>query len=116
MDMYNGSKGMDRRAAMSKYTTKATWLGNEYGCRVFIDGQLVVEEVISTRRLVHIVKAFSILGDKQGAINACLARFDAETKASFLDLFEKVTAPPEPAVVDEIDRAAAESYEVPASI
>jgi len=48
--------------------------------------------------------------------HACLARFDAETKASFLDLFEKVTAPPEPAIVDEIDRAAAESYEVPASI
>jgi MoxR-like ATPase len=82
--------------------------------RTFEEGG--VEEVISTRRLVHIVKAFSILGDKQGAINACLARFDAETKASFLDLFEKVTAPPEPAVVDEIDRAAAESYEVPASI
>lgn len=52
MDMYNGSKGMDRRAAMSKYTTKATWLGNEYGCRVFIDGQLVVEGRCASQNLI----------------------------------------------------------------
>jgi len=80
-----------------------------------------VEEVISTRRLVHIVKAYAIFQNVKEAMEKCLARFDSETRVSFLDLFEKVTSDPsfagseeEPTVVevvDEIDRAAAESYE-----
>jgi MoxR-like ATPase len=57
--------------------------------RTFEEGG--VEDVVSTRRLVHIVKAWSIFGDKMGSIEKCLARFDAETKTSFLDLFAKVT-------------------------
>jgi MoxR-like ATPase len=51
-----------------------------------------IDEVISTRRLVHIVKAFSIFKDKLKAINLCVARFDNETKDAFLDLYTKIDA------------------------
>ena len=51
-----------------------------------------VDEIISTRRLVHIVNAFSIFNDKVRAISMCISRFDAETKESFLDLYTKVDA------------------------
>jgi cobaltochelatase CobS len=51
-----------------------------------------VDEVISTRRLVHIAKAFTIFKDKMKAITLCVARFDEETKMSFLDLYSKVDA------------------------
>ena len=51
-----------------------------------------IEEVISTRRLVHIVKAYSIFGDKTKAIQVCLNRFDDETKQSFIELYDKVDA------------------------
>lgn len=62
------------------------------------------DEVISTRRLVHIAKTYGIFGDKLGAIKLCLNRFDEDTKASFLDLYTKidvdVTAPvPEVATI-----------------
>ena len=56
--------------------------------KTFYDGG--VEEVISTRRLVHIVKAYSIFGDKAKAIQVCLNRFDDETKQAFMDLYDKV--------------------------
>lgn len=49
-----------------------------------------VDEVISTRRLVHIAKAFSMFNDKLKSIEVCLARFDDDTKAAFLDLYTKV--------------------------
>ena len=49
-----------------------------------------VDEVISTRRLVHIAKAFSMFTDKLKSIEVCLARFDDDTKAAFLDLYTKV--------------------------
>jgi len=48
------------------------------------------DEIISTRRLVHIAKAFSIFGDKMKAITLCVNRFDEETKMAFLDLYSKV--------------------------
>lgn len=51
-----------------------------------------VDEIIATRRLVHIAKAYSIFGDKMKAIELCVNRFDAETKASFLDLYTKIDA------------------------
>ena len=56
----------------------------------FFDGG--VDEVISTRRLDHIVKAFAIFGDKMQSIELCVARFDEDTKASFLDLYTKIDA------------------------
>lgn len=49
-----------------------------------------IDEIISTRRLVHIVKAFSIFKDKLLAIELCINRFDEDTKAAFLDLYTKV--------------------------
>ena len=49
-----------------------------------------VDELISTRRLVHIINAFSILGDKETSIKHCIARFDSEIRDSFFDLFTKV--------------------------
>jgi hypothetical protein len=50
------------------------------------------DELISTRRLVHMVGAFSIFGDKLQAIQLTLNRFDHETKESFLDLYTKIDA------------------------
>lgn len=50
------------------------------------------DEVISTRRLVHIVKTYGVFGDKQKAIQLCLNRFDIDTKTSFLDLYTKIDA------------------------
>jgi len=49
-----------------------------------------IDEVISTRRLDHIVKAHSIFGDKMKAIEMCVARFDNETRNAFLDLYTKI--------------------------
>lgn len=51
-----------------------------------------VSEIISTRRLVHIAKAYKIFGEKMKAIELCVARFDEDTKMSFLDLYTKIDA------------------------
>ena len=51
-----------------------------------------IDEVISTRRLVHIIKAYSIFGKKDKAIKVCLNRFDDETKATFVELYDKIDA------------------------
>ena len=58
--------------------------------KTFYDGG--IEEIISTRRLVHIVKAYSIFNDKAKAIQVCVNRFDDETKQAFLELYDKVDA------------------------
>jgi len=58
--------------------------------KTFLDGGC--DEVISTRRLVHIVTTFGIHGDKIKSINLCLNRFDDDTKASFVDLYTKIDA------------------------
>ena len=58
--------------------------------KTFLDGGC--DEVISTRRLVHIVTTFGIHGDKIKSINLCLNRFDDDTKASFIDLYTKIDA------------------------
>ena len=58
--------------------------------KTFFDGG--VDEVITTRRLVHIVQAYQIFGDRIDAITKCVNRFDDDTKQSFLDLYTKVDA------------------------
>ena len=58
--------------------------------RTFNDGG--IDEVISTRRLVHIMRAFAIWGDRMKAIKVCVNRFDDETKQSFLELYDKIDA------------------------
>ena len=51
-----------------------------------------IDEIIATRRLVHIVNAYAIFGDRKKAIEMCIARFDDDTKTSFLDLYSKCDA------------------------
>jgi hypothetical protein len=58
--------------------------------KTFYDGG--IEEIISTRRLVHIIRAYSIFQDKGKSIQVCVNRFDDETKQSFLELYDKVDA------------------------
>ena len=69
-------------------TNLITWA--EVIRKTFFDGG--VDEVISTRRLDHIVKAFAIFKDKMKSIELCVARFDDDTKQSFMDLYTKVDA------------------------
>lgn len=58
--------------------------------KTFYDGG--IDEIISTRRLVHIIRAYAIFGDKAKAIQVCTNRFDDETKTAFLELYDKVDA------------------------
>jgi cobaltochelatase CobS len=56
--------------------------------KTFYDGG--VDEVISTRRLVHIANAYKIFGKRDKAIQMCVNRFDTDTKQSFLELYSKI--------------------------
>ena len=56
--------------------------------KTFFDGG--IDEIIATRRLVHIVNAFAIFKNKLKAVEVCVNRFDEDTKNSFLDLYTKV--------------------------
>ena len=58
--------------------------------KTFYDGG--IEEIITTRRLVHIIHAFRIFGKKEKAIEVCVNRFDDETKQAFMELYDKVDA------------------------
>ena len=51
-----------------------------------------IEDVVTTRRLVHIVNAFRMFGDKLKSITMCISRFDEETRNSILDLYTKIDA------------------------
>lgn len=59
--------------------------------RTFADGG--VDETITTRRLVHIVRAFAIFKDRKKAVDLCINRFDDITRSAFSNLFEKVSTP-----------------------
>lgn len=74
-----------------------------------------IDEVVSTRRLVNIVEANNIFGDKMQAMELCMSRFDELTKKSLLDLYEKVDADvvqDETAASDEV-AVSAEGNECP---
>ena len=58
--------------------------------KTFYDGG--IEEIISTRRLVHIIRAYAIFKNKAKAIEVCVNRFDDETKQAFMELYDKVDA------------------------
>ena len=58
--------------------------------KTYFDGG--VDEIISTRRLVHITQAYTIFGNKMKAIQMCTNRFDDDTKNSFVELYTKVDA------------------------
>ena len=68
--------------------------------KTFYDGG--IEEIISTRRLVHIIRAYSIFGNKAKAIEVCVNRFDDETKQAFMELYDKVDADFQMPVDDEV--------------
>jgi len=55
-----------------------------------------IEDLISTRRLVHIVKTYAIFNDEQRALTLCLNRFDKEVQAKFIDLYTKFAPEVEP--------------------
>ena len=56
--------------------------------KTFYDGG--IDEVISTRRLVHIARAYEIFNNKAKAMEVCINRFDDETKSAFMELYDKV--------------------------
>lgn len=67
--------------------------------RTFEDGG--VDETITTRRMIHIVRAFAIFKKREKAVELCCNRFDTATKAAFIDLYDKVSSPA-PEVVPEV--------------
>jgi hypothetical protein len=58
--------------------------------KTFLDGG--VDEIVSTRRLCHIIQTFSIFNDRMKAIELCVNRFDEDTRAGFMDLYSKIDA------------------------
>lgn len=79
--------------------------------KTFDDGG--VDETITTRRMIHIVRAFAIFKKREKAVELCCNRFDAATKTAFIDLYDKVANPqPEPEVVAETFKTP-ESDEIP---
>ena len=62
--------------------------------------QGAIDEIISTRRLVHIAKTFAIFKDRMKAIELCVSRFDEETKTAFLDLYSKIDVKVEAPIVE----------------
>lgn len=67
--------------------------------RTFEDGG--VDETITTRRMIHIVRAFAIFKNREKAVQLCCNRFDSATKAAFIDLFEKVSNPAPEAIPEQ---------------
>ena len=59
--------------------------------RTFADGG--VDETITTRRMIHIVRAFAIFKKRDKAVELCCNRFDSATKTAFIDLYDKVANP-----------------------
>jgi hypothetical protein len=72
-----------------------------------------IDEIISTRRLVHIAEAYTIFNNKMDAIQYCINRFDAETKSAFLDLYTKIDAGIDPTAQPEVKVEEPKSNEVP---
>ena len=69
--------------------------------KTFYDGGM--DEIISTRRLVHIVQAYKIFGDRMKAIEMCINRFDDDTKQSFLQLYAALDENLTPKDEDDIE-------------
>ena len=88
-------------------TNLVTWA--EVIRKTFFEGG--VDELISTRRLDHIAKAYAIFDDKMKSIELCTARFDTDTADSFLDLYSKIDAGVDPLAepteieIDDADRS-----------
>lgn len=87
-------------ATQTFFETLARW-AETIRVTYFEDG---IEDLISTRRLVHIVKTYAIFGDEQQALTLCLHRFEPSVQAKFLDLYKKFApeAEVEPVIVNDI--------------
>jgi uncharacterized protein YnzC (UPF0291/DUF896 family) len=79
-------KGLTKKDDEKFATNLITWA--DIIRKTFYEGG--VDEIISTRRLVHIVEAFTIFKNKMKAIEMCTNRFDVDTKTSFMDLYTKI--------------------------
>lgn len=79
-------------------THLVTW--SEVIRKTFFEG--AIDELVSTRRLEHIVNAYGVFKDKLKAITLCTNRFDADTKAAFIDLYTKVD-PSNPQPIEDVD-------------
>ena len=79
-------KGLTKKDDEKFATNLITWA--DIIRKTFYEGG--VDEIISTRRLVHIVEAYTIFKNKMKAIEMCTNRFDVDTKTSFMDLYSKV--------------------------
>lgn len=101
---------------ISKHMDKFGKVDNEFADRLvqwaetirktFEDGG--IDDIISTRRLTHIVQSYSIFNDKMKSIELCVNRFDTDTKEAFLNLYSKVDATveaPKPDLGDVLDEA-----------
>ena len=73
---------------MKSIKTSVTNLLTDVIRKTFYEGG--IDDVITTRRLVHIVNAFRMFNDKMKSIEMCISRFDEETRNSILDLYTKV--------------------------
>jgi cobaltochelatase CobS len=78
--------------------------------KTFTEG--AIDELISTRRLVHIAQTYRMIGDRQKAIRLCINRFDEETKTAFLDLYTKVDPTINPVTETPAAAAAENSQEI----
>ncbi len=72
-----------------------------------------IDELISTRRLVHIAEAYTIFNNKMDAIQYCINRFDGETKSAFLDLYTKIDAGIDPTAQPEVKVEEPKGDEIP---
>ena len=86
LDNVFANKKLTRKSDEKFATDLVTWA--DIIRKTYYEGG--VDEIISTRRLVHIVEAFAIFKNKMKAIEMCTNRFDLDTKTSFLDLYTKV--------------------------
>lgn len=83
-----------------KHMEKFNCVDNDFADKLVIWADIIrktfyddgVDEVVSTRRLCHIVQTFSIFEKRDKAIDLCISRFDEDTKEAFLDLYSKVDA------------------------
>ena len=72
--------------------------------KTFYDGG--IDDLISTRRLEHIVNAFAMFKSRQKAVELCVNRFDGDTKSAFLDLYSKVDAKIDAGPTDNVNEDA----------
>ena len=79
--------------------------------RTFADGG--VDETITTRRMIHIVRAYAIFKKREKAVELCCNRFDSATKAAFIDLYDKVATPAPEVVAPVVPTATNPTDEIP---